>query len=117
MHFGCLDMSSQFELQAQLFAEKLKDTDDVSRYISVFEHARRRFAEMAITFTDGEAVFLLLQGLPQTPEWIIFKRMTMASYSNSSSALLAASSTASTTAPTMTFTTVAASLSEEANRI
>ncbi|KAG2754167.1 hypothetical protein P692DRAFT_20721155, partial [Suillus brevipes Sb2] len=73
MHFGRLDISSQFELRAQLFAEKLKDADDVSRYISVFEHARRRFAEMAITFTDGEAVFLLLQGLPQTPEWIIFK--------------------------------------------
>ncbi|KAG2348102.1 hypothetical protein BDR05DRAFT_996390 [Suillus weaverae] len=123
MHFGHLDMSSQFELQAQLFAEKLKDADDISHYISIFEHARQCFAKMAIMFTDGEAVFLLLQGLLQTPEWIIFKRMTMTSYSNSHSSLLASgsSTTMSTTAiiavPKMSFTTIAFSLSEEANQI
>ncbi|KAG1853666.1 hypothetical protein F4604DRAFT_1933076 [Suillus subluteus] len=119
MHFGWLDISSQFELRAQLFAEKLKDADDVSCYISVFEHARRCFAEMAITFTDGEAVFLLLQGLLQTPEWIIFKCMTMTSYSNLSSSLLVSAPSSSTVvaAPQMTFLSIAASLSEEANRI
>ncbi|KAG2753430.1 hypothetical protein P692DRAFT_20641698, partial [Suillus brevipes Sb2] len=72
-HFGRLDVTSQFELRAQLFAEKLKDPDDAPRYISVFENARRRFAEMAVLVTDDEMVFLLLHGLPLTPEWLIFK--------------------------------------------
>ncbi|KAG2058763.1 hypothetical protein BDR06DRAFT_1003940 [Suillus hirtellus] len=109
-------MSSQFELQAQLFAKKLKDADNVSCYISVFKNMRRWFAEMAIVFTDGEAVFLLLQGLLQTLEWMIFKHMTMASYS--SSCILAATSTSTTAAtPAVTFMTVTSHLSEEANRI
>ncbi|KAG1800683.1 uncharacterized protein BJ212DRAFT_1218920, partial [Suillus subaureus] len=114
MHFACLDMSLQFELCAQLFAEKLKDADNVSCYISVFEHARWCFTEMAITFTDDKAVFLLLQGLPQTPEWIIFKCMTITMYSSSSTPTTSSSATATVK---MTFTTVAASLSEEANCI
>ncbi|KAG1862091.1 hypothetical protein DFJ58DRAFT_623579, partial [Suillus subalutaceus] len=59
-HYAHLDVTSQFELCVQLFAEKLKDADNTSRYISTFENARCRFAEMA---------FLLLHGLPTTPEW------------------------------------------------
>lgn len=113
-HFGRLDMSSQFELCAQLFAEKLKDADDVSCYISVFKHARRHFAEMAITFTDDEAVFLLLLGLPEMPEWIIFKRMTMSMYNNSSPT---PATTSSPMVPKMGFTSIAASLSKEVNHI
>ncbi|KAG2747159.1 hypothetical protein P692DRAFT_20695832, partial [Suillus brevipes Sb2] len=37
-HFGRLNMTSQFELRDQLFNEKLKDADDASRYIGVFEN-------------------------------------------------------------------------------
>lgn len=54
--FGRLNVTSQFELRDQLFSERLKDMEDASRYISVFENGRRRFAEMGIAFTDSEAV-------------------------------------------------------------
>ncbi|KIK45147.1 hypothetical protein CY34DRAFT_22655 [Suillus luteus UH-Slu-Lm8-n1] len=36
--FARLDITSQFELRDQLFSEKLKDTSDASRYLSVFEN-------------------------------------------------------------------------------
>ncbi|KAG2053852.1 hypothetical protein BDR06DRAFT_859880, partial [Suillus hirtellus] len=68
-HFGRLDVTSQFELCDQLFSERLKDAEDASRYISVFENGRRRFAEMGIAFMDSEAVWMLLHGLPETPQW------------------------------------------------
>ncbi|KIK32194.1 hypothetical protein CY34DRAFT_37464, partial [Suillus luteus UH-Slu-Lm8-n1] len=73
IHFRCLDVTSQFELCMQLFAEKLKDPDDTPRYISTFEGTRCRFAEMSIVVTDDEMVFLILHGLLLTPEWVIFK--------------------------------------------
>jgi hypothetical protein len=38
-HFAWLDVTSQFELQDQLFSEKLKDASDASCYLSVFENS------------------------------------------------------------------------------
>ncbi|KAG1845080.1 hypothetical protein DFJ58DRAFT_621050, partial [Suillus subalutaceus] len=67
--FACLDVTSQYELRSQLFSERLKDPDDASRYLGVFENRRRRFAEMGVTFTDGESIFMFLNGLPETPQW------------------------------------------------
>ncbi|KIK32891.1 hypothetical protein CY34DRAFT_100585, partial [Suillus luteus UH-Slu-Lm8-n1] len=67
--FACLDVTSQFELRDQLFSERLKDAEDASRYLSVFENGRRRFAEMGVTFTDEESIWMLLHGLPDTPQW------------------------------------------------
>lgn len=110
-HFGRLDVTSQFKLRAQLFAEKLKDPDDAPRYISTFENARRRFAEMAVVVTKDEMVFLLLHGLPLSPEWLIFKCMTMNLYSTLTP------SSSSTTTKKMTFANIVTSLSEEANRL
>lgn len=109
-HFGRLDVTSQFELREQLFNEKLKDPDDASRYIGVFEHGRRRFAEMGVTFTEDEAIFLLLHGLPKSTEWLVYKRLTIGQYNKPAA-------TTSSPASTVTFTEVAASLSEEANRL
>ncbi|KAG2745071.1 hypothetical protein P692DRAFT_201808024 [Suillus brevipes Sb2] len=44
--FGRLDVTSKFELHDQLFSECLKDAEDASCYISVFENGRRRDATM-----------------------------------------------------------------------
>jgi hypothetical protein len=44
--FARLDVTSQFELRSQLFTERLKDAEDVSRYLGVIENGCRRFAEM-----------------------------------------------------------------------
>ncbi|KAG2742394.1 hypothetical protein P692DRAFT_20707802, partial [Suillus brevipes Sb2] len=72
-HFGRLDVTSQFELQEQLFNEKLKDVDDASRYIGVFKSRCQQFAEMGVTVTEDEAIFLLLHGLPKTTDWLVYK--------------------------------------------
>lgn len=65
-HFGRLDVTSQFELREQLFNEKLKDVDDASRYIGVFKSGRQRFAEMGVTVTEDEAIFLLHRTVQHT---------------------------------------------------
>ncbi|KAG2737876.1 hypothetical protein P692DRAFT_20851762 [Suillus brevipes Sb2] len=38
--FARLDVTSQFELRTQLFSEKLKDAEDASRFLGVFENGR-----------------------------------------------------------------------------
>lgn len=119
-HFGRLDVTSQFELREQLFNEKLKDADDASRYIGVFENGCRRFAEMGVTVTKDEAIFLLLHGLPKTTDWLVYKRLTIGQFNSMSTTPSpgAPSTTASPSASTsLTFTRVASSLSEEANRL
>lgn len=70
--FSRLDITSQFELRSQLFSERLKDAEDAPCYLGVLENGRRRFAEMGVVFTDEEAIFMLLNGLPNSPQWIVF---------------------------------------------
>ncbi|KIK32467.1 hypothetical protein CY34DRAFT_37624, partial [Suillus luteus UH-Slu-Lm8-n1] len=71
--FARLDVTSQYELHSLLFSERLKDPDDASCYLGVFENGRRRFVEMGVTFTDGEGIFMLLNGLPEMPQWVVFR--------------------------------------------
>ena len=71
------DILSQYELCARVHSEKLKDADDASRYLGIFEDARCRFIQMGITYSNDEAIFDLLQGLPDRVEWQIFKEFTM----------------------------------------
>ncbi|KAG2108534.1 hypothetical protein DEU56DRAFT_750098 [Suillus clintonianus] len=109
--FARLDVTSQYELRSQLFSERLKDPDDAPRYLGVFENGRRRFAEMGVTFMDGESIFMLLSGLPETPQWVVFRSLAMAKMSSVST------TSSTTTAPaTLTFEDIATSFTEEANR-
>ncbi|KAG1865844.1 hypothetical protein DFJ58DRAFT_838487 [Suillus subalutaceus] len=75
-----------------LFTEKLKDAEDATQYLGVFENGRCRFAEMRITFTDEEAIFMLLNGLPDTPQWVVFHSLTIGLY-NSANVMAPSSST------------------------
>ncbi|KAG2048201.1 hypothetical protein BDR06DRAFT_862463, partial [Suillus hirtellus] len=109
--FGRLDVTSQFELRDQLFLERLKDAEDASRYISVFENGRRRFTEMGIAFMDSEAVWMLLHGLLETPQWVVFHSLTLGHYKTMSSS----TSSTQTTTPTVAFKDVATAFTEEAN--
>jgi hypothetical protein len=97
--FARLDVSSQYELHAQLFTEKLKDAEDAARYLGVFENGRHRFAEMWITFTDKEAIFMLLNSLPETPQWVVFRSLTIGLYQSASIITPSPSTTTSTTSP------------------
>ncbi|KAF8552058.1 hypothetical protein OG21DRAFT_1391408, partial [Imleria badia] len=67
------DLLSQYELRIRIQSEKLKDAEDATRYIGVFEDARRRFIQMGVTYTIEESTFDLLQGLPDSVEWKIFR--------------------------------------------
>jgi len=111
--FARLDVTSQFELRTQLFTERLKDADDASRYLGVFENGRRRFAEMGVTFTDEEAIWMFLHGLPDTPQWVVYRSLTIGMYNNQPTT---SSSATPATQTKVTFEQVATSFSEEASR-
>lgn len=85
------DLLSQYELRAHVRSEKLKDADDVPRYLGVFDDARRRFIQMGLGVTyysNDEAIFDLLQGLPEmVVEWQIFKEFTMSCLSTPSTTI------------------------------
>ena len=66
------DLLSQYKLCTQVHSEKLKDADDATCYLGIFEDARRHFIQMGITYSDDEAVSDLLQGLSEVIEWQIF---------------------------------------------
>jgi hypothetical protein len=110
--FARLNITSQFELRTQLFSERLKDTEDASRYLGVFENGRRRFTEMGVTFINEESIWMLLNGLPETPQWVVFRSLTMAHYKTSPSSV----TTTSPSSPRLTFEEVVTSFTEEANR-
>ncbi|KAG2747613.1 hypothetical protein P692DRAFT_201806426 [Suillus brevipes Sb2] len=92
--FSHLDITSQFELRLQLFSEKLKDAEDAPWYLG-----------MGVVFTDEEAIFMLLNGLSETPQWIIFRGLTIS----------ITLSTTSPAPPKITFQVIATSFLEEAN--
>ncbi|KAG1814719.1 uncharacterized protein BJ212DRAFT_1273930 [Suillus subaureus] len=72
---------------------------------------------MGITFSDLEAVWMLLHGLPETPQWVVFQSLTLGLYKppvTTSSSTTTSSMT--TTAPSVSFEDVAAAFTEEANR-
>jgi len=67
--FSRNNLMSQYELQARIRAEKLKDAEDAPHYLGVFEDVCRHFIQMGVTYSNDEAIFDLLQGLPDIIEW------------------------------------------------
>jgi len=110
-HFGRTDITSHFELRSKLLSVQLKDANNSSRYLSEFVKARHRFAEMGAMFTDDEAIFLLLHGLPKTPDWNVFHQLTFSHYAQTST-----SSSTSTSPVIVTFDDIARRFSAEAIR-
>ncbi|KAF8833427.1 hypothetical protein BDN67DRAFT_876164, partial [Paxillus ammoniavirescens] len=72
-HYGCKDLSTQFVIHKQLAALRMKDASDASRYVGEHLSLRCRLLEMGANFSEEESVFQLLTGLPQSPEWRMFK--------------------------------------------
>lgn len=108
------DLLSQYELCTRVCLEKLKDADNAPWYLGVFEDARHCFIQMGVSYSNEEAIFYLLQGLPDGIEWQICKEFTMKHMS-----------TPSTTTPTTTMSAPASftcddvtkSFSKKANTI
>jgi hypothetical protein len=106
---------SQYELRTRLRTKKLKDADDTSHYVSVFEDAHHRFLRMGVAYMTEESIFDLLQGLPDGVEWEIFQELTLSKLSLSAN--FALSTPLPGTAATFIFEDAAKSLSEKANAI
>lgn len=64
---------------------------------------------------DKEAIFMLLNGLPDTPQWVVFRSLTIGLYS-SANVVTSPSMSMTSLATTVSFKQVATSFTEEANR-
>ena len=114
-HYAQNDLLSQYELHAQIRSEKLKDADDTSRYLRVFEDACCRFIQMGVKYSNDESIFNLLQGLLAGVEWEIFKEFMMNRMSTSATSTTSA--TSSLTLTPVTFDDVIKLFIEKANTI
>jgi len=114
-HYSRIDLLSQYELRSRVRSEKLKDEDDATRYIGVFEDARRRFLHMGVTYTVEESIFDLLQGLPEGVDWEIFREFMLNKLTQSS--VTSSTTPSSSTSPKFTFEDATKLLAEKANAI
>ena len=99
---------SQYELRSRICSEKLKDADDVARYLGVFKDTRCRFIQVGVSYSNDQLIFDLLQGLPEAIKWQIFKEFTMNQMT---------STTSTTTPAPLIFEDVAKLFMEKANAI
>lgn len=74
-HFGRTDMGSQHVIHQSLYALQMKDTADTSNYIGQHSVLQERLLRMGAIYTDAEAVFQLLHGLPCSGSWPQFKAL------------------------------------------
>ncbi|KIK91004.1 hypothetical protein PAXRUDRAFT_150567, partial [Paxillus rubicundulus Ve08.2h10] len=75
----------------------------------VFEDACRKFITMGVTYSNDEAVFDLLHGLPETVDWQIFREITMSRITSNISTI-SLSTSSSTPASMTSLTTVSPSI-------
>ncbi|OAX32085.1 hypothetical protein K503DRAFT_677394, partial [Rhizopogon vinicolor AM-OR11-026] len=68
-HFHRSDVSSQYVLRRQIQGLRMKDSLDGSRYVGQHISYRDRLIGMGATYSDEEAVFHLLTGLPSAVVW------------------------------------------------
>jgi hypothetical protein len=69
------DVASQFQLKAKVASFKLKDSSEVDKYLSDFASARQKFKAMNAVYTEEEAVYGLIHGLPSSSSWESFKQL------------------------------------------
>lgn len=72
-HFGCTDMGPQHVIHQNLYTLHMKDTADASNYVGQHSVLCERLLRMGTMYTDAEAVFQLLRGLPHSGTWPQFK--------------------------------------------
>ena len=69
------DVMSQFELRDHLANAKLKDHQDLDRYIGEFKTGHLHFIEMGIPYSKYDMVHSIIQGLPTTGSWAHFSML------------------------------------------
>jgi hypothetical protein len=70
-----MDMGSQHVVRQSLYMLQMKDAADASNYVGKHAVLRERLLRMGVVYTDAEAVFQLLRGLPHSGSWPQFKAL------------------------------------------
>lgn len=74
-HFNRTDTSAQYQLRQRLDSLRMKDSADATDYVGQHAVIRERLRDSGAPLRDGDAIYSLLIGLPQTPIWQQFKSM------------------------------------------
>ena len=69
------DILSQFDLHDRLSNAKLRDHQDLDRYLGDFKDARLRFISMGVTYTKFEMVHHIICGIPDSGVWGHFRQL------------------------------------------
>ena len=119
--FDHIDLGSQYLVCEKIFGLQMKDAKDAQRYLGEHETLCRDLVRMGVAYSDSEAVFNLLKGLPRAGTWPAFKLMLQTSISTTASAIPTSASGSSisqilSTAQGTTFENVSARVAAEAHR-
>lgn len=82
---GKVDVTAQFALRSHMTSLKLTGLSDVDRYLGEINTGRVKFMAMGINYTDAEAIYQTLLGIPDTGTWGMFKQVTLSAVANASS--------------------------------
>ena len=123
-HYHRIDISTQFVLRRRIQSLRMKDSADADRYVGDHIECRDRLLEMGAVYSDAEAIFQLLTGLPTTSDWQLFRAQQEQALHNSQApsvirSVLADGTAVSTTiqSASITFDSCAAHISSEATRL
>ena len=91
-HFDHIDLGSQYLVREKILGLQMKDTKDAQHYLGEHDTLHRDLIRMGMSYSNGEAVFNLLKGLPRTGTGPAFKLLLQ----NSVSTLISSTSASGT---------------------
>ena len=80
-HFNHVDLGSQHLVWDKILSLQMVDATDAERYLGEHDALRRKLIHMGVAYSDSEAIFNLLKGLPCTGTWPAFKLVLQSSLS------------------------------------
>ena len=78
-----IDTVAQFALRSQLSSLRLRDVSNTERYLGEFNRACEQLTAARVAYSDANAVYQLLFGIPETGTWGMFMQITLAAISAS----------------------------------
>ena len=73
-----IDAAAKFALRSSILSLRLKDASDAERYLGDFNQAREHLSDAGVVYSEAEAVYQLLFGIPESSSWSVFKQITLA---------------------------------------
>ncbi|KIN92896.1 hypothetical protein M404DRAFT_36621 [Pisolithus tinctorius Marx 270] len=102
-NFDHVDVGSQHLVWARILHMHMKDASDAACYLSEHSAARCDLIHMGVSYSDEEAIFHLIEGLPETGTWLSFRLFLQSSCTVAAAASVgtSVSSTSKTSASTI----------------